>query len=259
MSKFFTTEKACLGDLDFLTVKSNAIGHRVDVCVYVPQKKVKNIPVVVLLHGVYGSHWAWALKAEVHKTLEQLIVDGKIPPMMLVMPSDGLFQDGSGYLAHHGANYEHWIAQDVPALIKENYKQVTAESPYFIAGLSMGGYGALRIGAKYPKVFKAFSGLSSITRFEEMGQFVEDIERVKSSVKKDENVLEIMLENKDWLNPFRFDCGKQDQLFVPNQVLHTELIANGIIHEFYEYEGEHSWDYWKKHIEDTLVFFGKRI
>lgn len=259
MSKFFTTEKARVAALDFFTVKSNAIGHRVDVCVYAPKNAVANIPVVVLLHGVYGSHWAWALKAEVHKTLEKLVIDNIIPPMMLVMPSDGLFQDGSGYLAHHESNYEQWIAEEVPQLMKENYSQVTEQSPFFIAGLSMGGYGALRIGAKYPEVFKAFSGLSSITRFEQMAQFVQNFEKLTKAVKEQENVLNILVQNKAHLRPFRFDCGKHDQLFIPNQELHKELKVNGIAHDFFEYEGEHSWQYWKAHIKETLLFFGSNV
>ncbi len=98
---------------------------------------------------------------------------------MLIMPSDGLFQDGSGYLTHQTADYEKWIVEDVPLLIRESYREVTNDSPFFIAGLSMGGYGALRLGAKYPKVFKAFSGLSSIMNFDELGQFVEDFSAFK--------------------------------------------------------------------------------
>ncbi|SOE23342.1 S-formylglutathione hydrolase FrmB [Spirosomataceae bacterium TFI 002] len=257
MSKFFTTEKANIGELDFITVKSNAIGHRADVSVYVPKGKHHDIPVVILLHGVYGSHWAWALKAEVHKTLKELIESGDIPPMLLVMPSDGLFQDGSGYLTHQEADYEKWIVEDVPELLKENYPQVSESSPLFLTGLSMGGYGALRLGAKYPTVFSAFSGLSSITRFEQMEQFVKDIEKLKSAVKKQENVLEVILANKENLKPFRFDCGKEDQLFVANQNLHQALIGHGIPHQYFEYDGEHSWDYWKEHIRETLSFFGK--
>lgn len=257
MSKFFTTEKGSLAGLDFYTVKSDSLGHRADVCVYLPHGEVEDIPVVILLHGVYGSHWAWSLKGEVHTTLENMLAEGEIPPMLLVMPSDGLYGDGSGYLAHQNADFEKWIAYEVPSLIRENYPQVSSASPFFLTGLSMGGYGALRIGAKFPEIFRAFSGMSSITRFEQMEQFIQDYKQLKSEVQNEENVLEVLQENKDTLNPFRFDCGKDDQLFEANQKLHKELLANGIKHDFFAYEGEHSWDYWKEHIRDSLLFFAQ--
>ncbi|MEZ4903874.1 MAG: hypothetical protein R2822_20045 [Spirosomataceae bacterium] len=49
---------------------------------------------VILLHGVYGSHWAWPLKAQVHQTLQTMMEEGQLPPMLLAMPSDGLFKMG---------------------------------------------------------------------------------------------------------------------------------------------------------------------
>jgi S-formylglutathione hydrolase FrmB len=123
----------------------------------------------------------------------------------------------------------------------------------------MGGYGALRLGAKYPKVFKASSGLSSIMNFDELGQFVEDFSALKNSVKARENVSGTLLENKDSLNPFRFDCGVDDTLFGSNRALHEFLKAYGISHEFHQYEGGHNWEYWQRHIAETLIFFAKQL
>ena len=258
-SAFFTTERASVAGLDFFTVKSNALNHRADVIVYKPAGSHTNLPVVILLHGVYGSHWAWSLKADVHNTLQYLIDSKELPPMMLVMPSDGLFQDGSGYLPHQFADYEKWIAEDVPALIREQYDEVTPYSPFFIAGLSMGGYGALRIGAKYHRLFKAFSGLSSIVNFDELEQFVQDFDGLKNAVKSQENVLEILQENRDEMGPFRFDCGEDDTLFDANVALHKSLIKEGVRHEFIRHPGAHNWDYWHDHIGETLRFFAQQL
>lgn len=258
-SIFFTTERVSFQGFDFFTVKSRALGHRSDVSVYKPAGHFDTLPVVILLHGVYGSHWAWAFKANVHATLDSLIQQGQIKPMMLVMPSDGLFKDGSGYLRHHAADYEQWIAEDVPALILENYEMVDENTPFFIAGLSMGGYGALRIGAKNRHRFKAFSGLSSITTFEQLEQFVEDFEQLKQSVVQEENVLDVLLQFKDSLSPFRFDCGEEDLLYDANRQLHEQLIVNHIPHEFCIHSGEHNWEYWTQHIAETLVFFSRFI
>lgn len=76
-----------------------------------------------------------------HRTVVKLISEGKMSPMVLAMPSDGLWGDGSAYNAHDGYDFEKWIVEDVPVAVLENVPQVTSCSPQFISGLSMGGLG----------------------------------------------------------------------------------------------------------------------
>ncbi len=258
MSQFFTTEISSYEVLDFITVKSNALKKRADITIFNPSKNDisdKPLPLVILLHGVYGSHWAWTTKGKVHETAQRLVTEGKIKPMVLAMPSDGLFGDGSGYVPHKTENYEKWIVEDVIDVMKEQYPQITYESPIFISGLSMGGYGALRLGAKYPHLFKAFSGLSSITHFEQLEQFVSDFQTIKNQATEQDGALDWMIKNKAILPPFRFDCGSNDVLIEQNRKLHSKLINQQIPHVYEENQGEHSWDYWKEHIAKTLLFF----
>ena len=262
------TETAHFQGLNFITVKSNALKNRADITVFTPLSingiLEQNMPIVILLHGVYGSHWAWALKGKVHKTAEKLIAEGKIKPMILVMPSDGLFDDGSGYVPHKTANYEKWIVEDVIQVVKEQFPQATDQSPVFITGLSMGGFGALRLGAKYPfhkesfgSLFKAFSGLSSITHFNQIGEFVSDFKQLQDDALEQDGVLDWLLKNKDILPPFRFDCGSEDILIEHNRKLHHDLEKHQIPHFYQEFSGGHSWDYWAEHISETLLFFNQ--
>ncbi|RFS13508.1 alpha/beta hydrolase family protein [Emticicia sp. C21] len=261
MSKFFTIEISDPSyendNLRYVTVKSNALKKRADISLFVPKEPIKAM--VILLHGVYGSHWAWSLKGGVHKTTQSLINEARINPMLLIMPSDGLFGDGSGYLPHHDENYEDWITTDLKDLIYEIQPDLSPDLPLFITGLSMGGYGAMRLGAKYPQVFKSFSGLSSITEFSQLKQFLEnnDDTILKENVSVEEDTLQWLLANKSLLPPFRFDCGKDDILIGANRKLHQELVANNIQHIYEEYPGKHEWPYWQEHIVDTLVFFDK--
>lgn len=262
MTKFFTTETADLQDLEFITVKSNALKKRADLTVFNPSKndiKAKSLPIVILLHGVYGSHWAWAMKGKVHETTKKLISEEKIRPMVLVMPSDGLFGDGSGYVPHKIENYEKWIVEDVIDVVTEQVPQIDNASPIFIAGLSMGGFGALRLGGKHPELFRAFSGLSSITHFEQLSQFVSDFESLKNQALEQDGVIDWMIKNKANLPPFRFDCGTNDVLIEHNRELHSALKNQEIHHIYEENTGEHSWDYWEKHIAETLFFFDSQI
>lgn len=256
---FFTLETGQHAGIDLHTVKSPSLGHRADVSVYRSGPLAPGQPVVLLLHGVYGSHWAWTLKGLAHKTLQRLIDEEELPSMLLVMPSDGLFQDGSGYLPHHTANYEQWIAQDIPQLVGKLYSGIGPDAPFFLAGLSMGGYGALRIGAKNPRLFRAFSGMSSITAFAQFAAFVQDFPALEASVLSQENVIDIIREHQATLNPFRFDCGRQDPLFEANVKLHDELVSLGVEHQFQIHDGGHTWDYWQRHLAETLRFFARTI
>jgi len=263
MSKFFTTEISNpeneFDGLRWITVKSNALKRRADITLYIPpvSNTVHSLDVVILLHGVYGSHWAWAMNAGVHKTADRLIQQGKMRPMVLVMPSDGLYGDGSGYLPHQKEDYEKWIIEDVVTVVKEQIASVNDQSNFFITGLSMGGYGALRLGAKYPTVFRSFSGLSSITAFSQMSMFLEkgEFEKLSSLVIKQENVMDCLLENKNKVPHFYFDCGSEDILIEFNRKLHQDLIVHNIPHTYVEHPGAHQWIYWQSHIEDSLVFF----
>jgi len=178
-------------------------------------------------------------------------------PMVLVMPSDGLYGDGSGYLPHQKEDYEKWIIEDVVTVVKEQIASVNDQSNFFITGLSMGGYGALRLGAKYPTVFRSFSGLSSITAFSQMSMFLEkgEFEKLSSLVIKQENVMDCLLENKNKVPHFYFDCGSEDILIEFNRKLHQDLIVHNIPHTYVEHPGAHQWIYWQSHIEDSLVFF----
>ena len=83
--------------LRFITVKSQNLKGRGDICVFVPPgaEDKNNCPLVILLHGVYGSAWSWSLNGGVHLTALEMIKKKLIPSMVIAMPSDGLWGDGS--------------------------------------------------------------------------------------------------------------------------------------------------------------------
>jgi len=263
--RFFTTEISDpqfeKDNLRYITVRSKNLPGRGDMTVYVPTvTNVEHVPVVILLHGVYGSAWCWPLKTGVHLICHRLISEEIIAPAILAMPSDGLFRDGSAFLPHKdGYDYEKWIVDDVIDAIRQEIPLASSLSPVFISGLSMGGYGALRMGAKYPHLFKAFSALSSITEFNQLAYWYEhgNIEEISATVVSRPSVLETILLNRASLPPFMFDCGDRDILIEANRKLHRDLVKNNISHIYNEYSGEHNWEYWGTHIEAHLLFFDK--
>jgi enterochelin esterase-like enzyme len=242
--------------LRFATVKSSALGRRADATFYTPPTtEEKQLPLVLLLHGVYGSHWAWTLKGAAHRVLQKLIDSGECEPMMLAMPSDGLWGDGSGYLHHADADYAKWIVEEVPTLAAQVESRVLG-APLFISGLSMGGYGALRLGARFAEKFAGISAHSSITDFRQMEGLVEEsMDTFKLAPSEEPGVFDSMLHRRGELPPLRFDCGTEDQLIEYNRVLHHDLDREGIAHGYEEYPGGHTWEYWTEHVADTFRFF----
>ena len=266
MKKFRTVEisdpRFESNHLRFITVKSHHLKGRGDVCVFVPPgiDTSKSYPVVILLHGVYGSAWSWSQNAGVHLHALKMIQNGELPAMVIAMPSDGLWGDGSGYLPHNNQDFEQWVAEDVPDLLQQNIGGVTEDSPFFISGLSMGGFGSLRIGAKYGEKFTAVSGHSSITNLQQMKLFVEEnIENYQQADNVDEDIFKTIVRYQDHLPPIYFDCGDTDLLIDHNRNLHAQLEKEKIKHIYKEYAGCHEWPYWEKYIKESLLFFAGHL
>lgn len=177
--------------------------------------------------------------------------------MMLAMPSDGLWGDGSGYVRHRDADYAKWITEEVSAAAALVNPMVN-DAPRFIGGLSMGGYGALRLGVLHGDKFQAISTHSSITDFPQMAGFVEEpLTQFDLAEDNPLSVIECIKQNTHRLPPLRFDCGTDDPLIEPNRELHRQLDDAGVNHIYEEFSGGHEWSYWHEHLADSLRFFAK--
>lgn len=242
-----------------VTVKSAALRGRGDVTVWSPAGRAPE-GLVVLLHGVYGSHWSWALQGGAHRTAARLLDNREVPPFALAMPSDGLRGDGTAYARHaDGADFERWIVDEVPEAARSACEGLRADTPRFIAGLSMGGFGALRIGATHAARFRAIAGHSSITDVSQLPQFIEEDPAAMGVTGSAPSVLDAIVGAGDRLPALRFDCGISDRLLEANRTLHEALIARAIAHEYDEHPGAHDWAYWETHLADTLRFFARGL
>lgn len=244
-------------NLTLLTVHASSLKGRGNVSVYNTDSTKKDIPVVILLHGVYGNNWVWMHLGGVHRVYEQLRAEQKINDMLLVMPEDGSYYCGSGYLPlTNGLNAENWIVDDLLKSLRNSFDNVTEKSNIYLAGLSMGGYGALRLGAKYPELFAGISAHSSITQLSEMSSFVnEPLSIYQCSDNNESNIMYWMKKNKTQLPPLRFDCGIDDKLYAGNVAFHKQLEMESIKHQFNTYNGGHEWSYWNEHVATSLKMF----
>jgi enterochelin esterase-like enzyme len=246
----------CQG-LRHVTVKSAALRRRADMTLWIPENRSAVMPLVILMHGVYGSHWAWAWKGGAHRTAAALMASGAIPPMVLAMPSDGLWGDGSGYIRHgSGEDYEQWIIEEVPAAAAEITQGLTNNGPLFLSGLSMGGYGALRLGAKHGTRVAAVSAHSSATDFHDLDAITDEDMGLCGVELSECAIIDLLRANRNHLPPIRFDCGVSDVLLPQNRALHAAMEAEKISHTYEEFPGGHDWPYWQEHVADSFRFFG---
>jgi putative tributyrin esterase len=248
--------------LHFLTFFSPALGGRGDVCLYIPKghEERPGLPMVVLLHGVYGSHWSWALNGGAHHVAQRLIDSGTIPPVALVMPSDGYVGQGSGYVPHPGRDCEAWIMEDVIGCVRQNYPCFGPGSRVYLGGFSMGGFGALRLGAKYPARVSGIAAHSSVTHFDQLPRFFDEAHKSFPYLRdEDRSALYWLVKNREVLPPIYFDCGSDDILVQYNRELHQALVEAGVPHEYHELPGRHSWEYWHHQLADALRFLFRQV
>ena len=125
-------------------------------------------PVVYLLHGYGADNNEWLDFGQADETLDRLIASGQIPPFIAVMP----FAEKSWYVdsASLGGpgDYESAIVKDLATHVEANYRAMPERRARYIAGLSMGGYGAMRFAFFHPDRYQAVASLSGAL-FEDVG------------------------------------------------------------------------------------------
>jgi putative tributyrin esterase len=194
-------------------------------------------PVLVQLHGRNGSHTRWLSNSNLNTYAKNL-------PLIIVLP------DGANSLwanLHPTARYEDFIVQDLWEHINATFS-VRKDSPWAIGGLSMGGYGAIRLGLKYPEKYCSIYAHSSVipnheeltTAWPERAADL-DCYRLASEIAPAK------------LPRLSFDCGTEDGLLEHNQRFHTHLQELGLAHSYAEYPGAHTWDYWDLHVQAALL------
>ena len=130
-----------------------------DVVVYLPPdyalNKNRRYPVVYVLHG-YGltaPAFEWLLQSP--RTVEGAFAQG-VPGMIVVLPDTQTLHNGSLYSSSvTTGDWEGFIARDLISYIDSRYRTIADRQSRGLAGHSMGGYGAARIGMKYPDAFGA--------------------------------------------------------------------------------------------------------
>lgn len=222
---------------------SNAIGKHTSYNVIVPEVGEGPFPVLIQLHGLTDDYQAWVQRSNIIRHAAEY-------PMVIVFPDGGThfysnWQDG-GRIGKGG--YEDLIVTDIRNHVRRHFN--VTDGPWAIGGLSMGGYGSLKLGMKHPDLFASIWSHSA--KVESTGTGLD------LSLLVDPADAEIIEHARRLLGRERrpvlsFDCGTEDEgLIDENRRLHAQLEEIGLEHHYAEHPGGHEWDYWDLHVREAL-------
>lgn len=243
---------------------SNVLGMCMDMDVILPQATSGQIgiegvgavgicPTLYLLHGMSDNHTIWQRRT----SIERYVSDKRLA---VVMPSVHL----SWYTDMlHGLRYWTFISQELPAICRELFPQISPKrEDTFVAGLSMGGYGALKCGLGAPETFGACAALSGamdavgMAGIREVPLF-QDVFGSPERTKGSQDDLFALAERLEKPRPRVYMwCGTEDFLYEQNERMSAHLKALGYDLTYETSPGDHQWKYWDEKIQTVLAWLG---
>jgi S-formylglutathione hydrolase FrmB len=232
--------------------KSSALGRETGINVILNTTLDGPYNTFYLLHGLSDNENNWT-------RFTALEIYAQKYPMLIVMP-----EGGRGWYADSPiGNYESYITNELIKFIEKTFPVRKGRNYRSIGGLSMGGYGALKFGFKYPNKFCAVGSHSSAVNFshnsDEMFKPIPEFETIENAIKAEKHDLYQLAEKcpKKKRPAIYFDCGKSDFLFEENEKFHAHLKKLKVSHTYKRFDGAHSWPYWNEHIQDSLRFVNR--
>lgn len=239
---------------------SEALGVQTTVNVIIPQRETRGeigvsnnagknkYKCLYLLHGLSDDHTIWLRRTSIERYATEYGI-------CVVMPFGGrsFYTD-----MKYGEKYYTYIAKELPRMIQEFFPVSDKREDNFIAGLSMGGYGALKIGLKNGDQFSAAAGLSSVADMVGTVDLFKDvfvpIFGESLNIPDSENLFKIA--EKENSNPEKpriyMAVGTEDFLYDGNIKLRDKFKTLDYDYTYKESEGEHSWGFWDNYIQDVL-------
>ena len=235
---------------------SSVLAKTLGMYVILPEAGTPPFATYYLLHGLSDDYTAWLRRTRVEGYVREL-------PLIVVMPDGfrGFYTDNAD-----GPEYAKYMAEELVQFVERNFPARRAREARCVGGLSMGGYGALRLALGYPQLFAGANshsgalmhggrdaprpdGPMSPAEFRRVfgdnpAGSAHDLLALARRAKEAGHALPRLL----------LDCGTEDFLLDDNRTFHRELERLGVTHAYREFPGAHTWDYWDEHVRDALDF-----
>ncbi len=258
--------------VDTLDIQSPSMNRTLKAAVVMPESYQKSnvpFPVLYLLHGGSGSFRDWLTKVP-DKTLLHRLADQY---NLIIVTPDG---DPTSYYFDspliETSQFETFITKELVDKIDRTYRTIQDKKGRMIAGLSMGGHGAMYLSSRHPELYTAAGSMSGVMNINTATWKV-PTDFAKSRA---ENFAKLLGPAQDGTAPYPgytmvtladklkanglaliFDIGVDDFLIDTNRDLHQQLLANQTPHDYTERPGGHSWGYWENALPYQLLFFDK--
>lgn len=245
--------------------KSDAMNAKAPFNVILPvgyDQSVQRYPVLLLLHGLSGHYNDWVSNTNV-------VLYARKYPLIIVMP-----EGGNGWYTNGVATNDKWedyIIKEVIAYVDGHYRTLPETRSWTVAGLSMGGYGAMKFALKYPGKFAVAASMSGALgapewKDSEMGTWqlvplsLHAAFGPEGAPAHAANSLPVLLDQAKGQLPFLYlDCGTEDSLLEANRKFADLLQSKKIPHEYRERPGIHDWIEWEHQIREVLELIAEQL
>lgn len=256
---FAIAEPGWTSHVDTVSIHSDAMGRAIPALIITPDSyatadTATHYPVVYLLHGYSGDYLDW------HDKAPNLLPLADTHQLIIVCPDGGY---NSWYLdspVNDSSQYETHVDREVVRFVDEHYRTVPNRESRAIAGLSMGGHGALFLALRHPDTFGAAGSMSGGVDLtydtdawdiqQQLGRYEEHPLRWDSL-----SVVNLVAITPPDSLAIILDCGTEDFFFTINQRLHQLMMEKKIRHDYIVRPGSHQWDYWNHAVPYQLLFF----
>ncbi|WP_420154822.1 alpha/beta hydrolase [Siphonobacter sp.] len=258
--------------VDTLEIASTRMNRTLRAAVVLPDRYKKSkqaFPVLYLLHGGSGSFRDWLTKTPDRTLLHRLSNQYNL----IIVTPDG---DPTSYYfdspLRKESQFETFITQELIEKIDRSYRTVRSGKGRVIAGLSMGGHGALYLSCRHPELYAAAGSMSGVMDIN-TAQWKVDSSFARSRASNFARLLGppkpgptpypgytlVTLADRLKSNqlPLILDIGVDDFLVETNRDLHRRLVENQTPHDYTERPGAHTWTYWENALSYQVLFFSK--
>ena len=262
------------GRIDCSTLNSRILHRPVRYCVMLPANyenaSANKYPVLYFLHGL-GENEQTLIRSGGWGLIQDLRQQNKIGDFLMAAPA----ADTSFFInaANGHDRYSDFLLQEFLPYIETHFRVIRRRDTRGVTGLSMGGYGALRLAFARPELFGSVSAQSPALMTESPQQLDAELRDAGPLARLLGNVFGDPINVAHWRanNPFYlarinrsqikaeviyFNCGQQDEFgFAEGATkLHEQLLSERIRHEFHLYPGGHNADYFLSHLGETIQF-----
>ena len=253
------------------SLQSSILGTMKPYTVYVPQGFRMNpnahYPVLYLLHGLTDNDGAWTEKGQMDRVMDELIANGEIPPMVVIMPNAGdrdTRNVWNGYFNMPGWQYEDFFFKELMPAVEAKYRAGGSKEQRAVAGLSMGGGGSVGYAMGHPDLYAACYAMSAWLTADEKpdAQSNDKMGLLSNAVHAHDPMVLLSKADDTQLTSLRtvrwyIDCGDDDFLLEQNMQLVLALRKNRIPHQLRVRDGGHTWEYWHNALRLCLPFVAR--